>query len=56
MLQMNRATLLDQLEERLARKKVRNGAEVKLAWMRVVAAVLFLVAVSVITYYLSRVG
>ena len=42
-------------EERLAQKKVRSGAEVKLAWMRVVGAVLFLVAVSVITYYMSKV-
>lgn len=41
-------------EERLPLKKIRSGAEVKLVWMRVAAAVLFLVVVSVITYYLSK--
>jgi hypothetical protein len=41
-------------EERLPQKKIRSGAKVSKVWMRVAAAVLFLVVVSLITYYLSK--
>jgi hypothetical protein len=43
-------------EERLQLKEIRSGAELNPVWMRVAVAVIILVVVSGIIYYLSKFG